>query len=244
MAVPSEYKKGCTDFLGCRIDLRYRPLIPRVETAEWVKAALLEIDKLTYVRRSVNILDMFAGSGCVGVAVLKHVPESTMDFVDISPKCLKQIEINCQLNKIAKERYRLIRADVFGNCLREVGSTPKLAARYGVSPTSRYASFCRAQYDFMLANPPYCQRQNVDHSVLKYEPHQAVLGGGKDGLRVIKKFLREASKYLKPGGVIYLEFDDFQKEALNKLLQRSKFKEWEFRKDQFGSWRCLKLEAR
>ena len=255
MDIPDEYKKGYTEFLGCRVDLRYRPLIPRIETAEWVKVAISKMDNLSRPGQTVRCLDMFAGSGCVGVAVLKHFiqyPNVTVDFVDISPRCLKQIEINCELNRISRERYRLICSNMFGNlcsgaihgslignCLIGLGSDKSL------------------HYNFILANPPYCLKKNVDSVVLTYEPKQAVLGGGKDGLRLIKKFLRDAHKYVRSRpegvpafagmtglkeGVIYMEFDDFQKPLIEKLLQQSSYKKWEFKKDQFGCWRSVSVE--
>lgn len=239
MELSLEYRQGYSDWLGCRIDLRYRPLIPRVETAEWVKVAISEISESS---KAVQVLDMFAGSGCVGIAVLRSLPNVTVDFADISSKCLRQVDTNCQLNGISEDRYRLVESDVFRCRSREVNSTPKFdLAHYGVSSTSRGAVIVGSGYEFILANPPYCLKKNVDESVLEYEPRQAVLGGGKDGLQVIKKFLAQAPNYLKPGGNIFLEFDDFQKPLLESWLKASKYAKWEFKKDQFGRWRWVRI---
>ena len=103
--------------------------------------------------RPLKVLDIFAGSGCIGIAVLKHLPNTTVDFVDSEDNCLEQIKINCEINKIDPKRYRVIKGDVFDG-----GDLGK--------------------YDLILANPPYCVRPNVDISVLTYEPVTAVIGGG------------------------------------------------------------------
>jgi len=224
MDLPLEYQQGYTNFLDCHIDLSKRPLIPRVETEYWVKSFLGLDESSPYENadRPMRVLDIFAGSGCIGIAVLKHLPNTTVDFVDSEDNCVEQIKINCEINKIAKKRYRVIKGDVFegwipGQARDDTG------------------------YDLILANPPYCVEPNVDLSVLTYEPITAVIGGGSDGLDLVKRFLVEASRYLRPNGQIYMEFDDFQKEKIEELLSKLDYKSWEFHKDQFGLWRWLLL---
>jgi len=78
----------------------------------------------------------------------------------------------------------------------------------------------------------------LQKSVLDYEPHLALFGG-KDGLLYIKKFLRDARKFLKEDGRIYLEFDHLQKQKLENLLKELNYKKYKFYKDQFKKWRFL-----
>lgn len=235
---------GWVDFLGCRIDLSKKPLIPRPETEYWVQQVIREIDKRLRKRNFWNrlslplaslgarvhtydsqnlfpssaptkILDIFAGSGCIGVAVLKHIPLAVVDFAEQDEKLLKQIQLNADFNGIDPRKYGIFDSDIFANV--------------------------RDTYDFILANPPYiaeAKKDAVQESVLENDPHQALFGG-KDGLLYITKFLEQAKQHLKPGGVLYMEFDSHQKNKIAALVQKFGYGKSEFHKDQYGNWRYV-----
>ena len=222
--IPDEYRKGFTKFLNCKIDLRNRVFIPRIETEFWVGKVINEIQYASK-KRSLNscvfILDMFAGSGCIGIAILRACPEfcRRVDFVDNDKKAIEQIKINLKLNKIPKERYKIYKSDLF----------EKLKNK---------------KYDIIFANPPYVAKERVKEvqpSVLRYEPKKAILAG-KKGLFYIKKFLKEAKKHLKKDGIIYLEFDPLQKEDIEKISEKEKYKNFQFFKDQFKKYRWVKIK--
>jgi len=219
---PSEYKKGYTKFLNCRIDLSKRVFIPRIETEFWIKKTLKEIIiQTSRIRRSpiscVSVLDIFAGSGCIGIAVLKSIKNSYVDFVDIDEKAIKQIKINLKLNHVPKNRYKIYKSNLFEKI--------------------------KGKYDVIFANPPYVAKERiaeVEPSVLKYEPKRAILAG-KKGLFYIRKFLKEAKKFLKPKSVIYLEFDPQQIGDIKKILEKEGYKNHRFFKDQFNKYRWVKI---
>jgi release factor glutamine methyltransferase len=211
MDLPEDYKKGFKDFLGIKIDLSKRPLIPREETEHWVNVALKEI------KNGARCLDLFAGSGCVGIAVLKNIKDSFCDFGDKEELFLEQIKINLDLNGAGKERYNLIKTDVFSNI--------------------------KNQYDYILANPPYVAEKRADEAgedVKMFEPAIA-LYGGDDGMKYIKIFLNEAINYLKEDGIIYMEFDPEQKEWIEEII-KGKYSSFEFLEDQYNKYRFVKIK--
>jgi len=222
LEIPSDYKRGFTKFLNCKINLSKRVFIPRIETEFWVGKVINEIQYASKKRSldsRVFILDMFAGSGCIGIAILKNIKNSRVDFVDNDKKAIEQIKINLKLNKIPKERYKIYKSDLF----------EKLKNK---------------KYDIIFANPPYVARERVKEvqpSVLRYEPKKAILAG-KKGLFYIKKFLKEAKKHLKKDGIIYLEFDPLQKEDIEKISEKEKYKNFQFFKDQFKKYRWVKIK--
>lgn len=211
MDLPEDYKRGFKDFLGVKIDLSKKPLIPREETEYWVSLAIKEI------KEGSKCLDLFAGSGCIGISILKNVNNSFCDFGEKENIFLEQIKINLDLNNIEGERYNLIETDVFSNI--------------------------KKQYDYILANPPYVAESRIDEvgeDVKMFEPSIA-LYGGSDGMEYIKIFLNEAINYLKDDGVIYLEFDEEQKDWIEEII-KGKYSKFEFLKDQFDKYRFVKIE--
>lgn len=221
-----EYKNGYTNFANCKIDLSMKPMIPRKETEFWVKKAIKKLSRKTGSRFAgkIDVLDIFSGSGCIGIAILRACPEINRGiFAEIDKKFIRQIKINLKLNKINPtcpersrgKRYRVIQSDIFKNI--------------------------KGEFDYIFANPPYIPLKNkhlVQKSVLDFEPHLALFGG-EDGLLYIRKFLKHARKYLKPNGKIYLEFDYLQKRELEKLLKKLNYKNFQFHKDQFKKWRYV-----
>jgi release factor glutamine methyltransferase len=214
---PIQYIRGDVDFLGCKIDLSKRPLIPRQETEFWVGRAIARV--LEDGAEQKRCLDLFSGSGCVAVAVLEKTGVLLCDIADSQDNCLQQVKINCELNGIDSTRYKIIKSDVFSNI--------------------------RGKYDYILANPPYVAKDKINEvgeSVLEFEPHSALFGG-KDGMLVIEKFLEQAKNYLNPDGVIFMEFSPEQKKEIEKILKEQNYKNWKFNKDQFDRWRWVMVQS-
>jgi release factor glutamine methyltransferase len=206
--LPKEYKRGFAKFLGLKIDLSERPLIPRPETAFWTKAAILAMKKEK--KGKLECLDLFAGSGCIGLAVLAKVENVFCDFGDVDPKNIKQIKINIKINGLDEKKSKVIETDVF--------------------------SKIKKKYDYILANPPYIASSRfhlIQPSARSFEPMIA-LDGKEDGMFFINKFLKQAKEFLKPGGKIFMEFDFYQKKELEAALERYGWTDYKIYKDQFG----------
>jgi release factor glutamine methyltransferase len=212
---PVDYVIGFTEFLGCKIDLSKKTLIPRPDTEFWVEKVIEEIKKLE--KKNIKCLDIFSGSGCIGTAILKNTKSLLCDFSDKDKKAIAQIKINCKLNKINPKRYQIIQSDIFNNIS------------------------AKNKYDYIFANPPYVavkRKSKVQKSVLKYEPKVALFSGS-DGLNVIRKFLKLAKEYLNKDGKIFMEFGSEQKKEIEKLIKKYKYSKCKFYRDQYDKWRWV-----
>ena len=69
--------------------------------------------------------------------------------------------------------------------------------------------------DILISNPPYIPREEeMEHSVVDYEPHVALFGG-EDGLKFYRIIFENASKVLKERAMMAFEMGYNQKEALS-----------------------------
>ena len=118
--VPLAYLIGNMPFLGCTIDLEYKPLIPRPETEFWVNDFIKnEIDETPRYK----ILDLFAGSGCIGIGILKNCQNCSVNFGEKNSNFIKQIKKNLKLNKINKKNMKFYKLMFFLIFLKKIKNT-------------------------------------------------------------------------------------------------------------------------
>lgn len=195
---PLAYVIGWTPFLDTKIYLDSHSLIPRPETEHWAKEAIAVIRggatlPLGFATHPPRILDLCAGSGCVGVAVAKAVPTALVDFAEIDEAHLPTITKNITTNNIDPSRTRVIHSNLF-------------------------SALSDTQYDLILSNPPYIDehQHQAEQSVTDHEPYLALFGGHK-GLEVVAKIIAEAPVHLAPGGQLWIEHDPAQSPAIKEL---------------------------
>lgn len=210
---PLAYIIGWVPFLNTKIWLDSKPLIPRPETEYWVEKFIKKLVEVRPRPDGLRVLDLCAGSGCIGVAVLKAIPDAQVDFVEIDESHHATIRKNLEVNGQGSQ----VKGRIFGGNLFE-NITEK--------------------YDVILTNPPYIDpalSYRVQTSVALHEPEQALFGG-PGGMELIERIIAEAPKYLNPGGVLYIEHEPEQTEKI-KLLAPSA----ETFTDQFGVERYSKI---
>ncbi len=204
---PYEYVLGQVDFLGARIDLSFRPMIPRPETAFWVARA---IEELQVYPGPLRIADTFAGAGNVGIAILKHVPQAVVEFFELDPILKSQIELNLKLNNIQPERALVVTAsDVSG---------------------------LTGMYDAIFAVPPYVPYDalpELDPEMINFEPHLAFFAHD-DGHEFYNLLINSAAQFLNADGTLYMEADIDDNEFIRSTVQGSNWKSLDFWPDPYG----------
>lgn len=131
-------------------------------------------------KKVTHVVDVCTGSGCLAILLAKHFPKAAVDAVDLSPDALAVAAINVKAHRLTK-RVTLHRSDVFD-------AVPAV------------------KYDVILSNPPYEPSAHCDAlpAEFKQEPRLA-LDGGRDGLDIIRKLLRQARTRLQPHGIVLIE---------------------------------------
>lgn len=163
-----------------------RVIIPRSYFLEIIPAqleALLPPDRRG--RKVRHVVDVCTGSGCLAILLAHQFPAAQVDACDLSPDALEVAKINVRAHGLER-RVRLFASDVFD----------------AVPPV---------RYDIILSNPPYEPSALVDTQAPEFaaEPRLAH-DGGRDGLVIIRKLLRQARARLQPHGIVVIEVGGLQ----------------------------------
>ena len=180
---PYAYVLGYSDFLGARVDLSHRPMIPRPETEHWVLQAINELR----AHPNPRLIDLFSGSGNIGLGLLKNLPNAQVEFSELDPDLSEQILKSVRLNDFDESRTKIFAGD----------------ALEGMT----------GQYDAIFANPPYIDPEafgELDKDQQEYEPQLAFFGENK-GLYHHQLLIEKAWDLLVSGGAVYMEADEDQR---------------------------------
>ena len=194
---PLQYILGKTEFMGLEFKVDRRVLIPRPETEILVESAGLELKSLGI--KEPRILDLGTGSGCIGIALAKMLPQAQIWASDISIEALALAKSNAFLNNV---KINFCSGDLFG----AFQSRP-------------------LEFDLIVSNPPYvaCGQIASLAKEISFEPVLA-LAAGSAGLDFYQRIIQQALKFLKPGGLLALELGSDQALAVKAMLGQENFK--------------------
>ena len=214
---PIQYILGETEFLGLTFDVDKRVLIPRQETEEVVTQAYLRALQM-FGDHVINVADICCGSGVMGITLAKKLKVRYLFMSDLSEDAIEVAKTNAKKN------------DVIANFF--VGNACDELVKAG------------AKVDLLVANPPYIlNKEEVDESVLKHEPHLALFAD--EELSVYRDIFKALPKIKKDRLLCVFEIGYDLKEKLTKLLEKTvKNATFGFVKDINGKERILILEMR
>ncbi len=155
-----------------------RVIVPRSFIAELLPDGLAPfIPDAEHVR---NALDLCTGSGCLAILLADAFERADIDAVDLSSDALAVAQRNVSDYGLAG-RINLIRSDLFANLVDK-------------------------NYDLIISNPPYVTGIAMDQLPPEYrhEPRLA-LEAGDDGLDAVRVIIKDAPRFLNPGGLLVVE---------------------------------------
>ena len=215
---PVAYLIGEWEFYGLPLDISREVLIPRADTEVLAEQAILAARA---AGEGARVLDLCAGSGCVGLAVAANAPLCRTVLADVSEEALKICRQNIRRNDL-NARVTCVQAD----------------ARQ--APSAKLWDF-----DVIACNPPYIPTGDIDGldvSVRDYEPRLA-LDGGDDGLDFYRDIAEKWRTALRLGGVLLFEVGIGQASDVEQILARCGYEDIETFQDTGGIWRVVKGTA-
>jgi release factor glutamine methyltransferase len=187
---PVQYVLGECYFMDMKLFVDENVLVPRPETEELVDWVIKYCQ--SQGRDAISILDIGTGSGCIALALKKHIPKSKVTAMDISAGALDVarrnakalgLEISFMQNNILNEK--------------EWGDL--------------------SAFDIIVSNPPYItlpEQESILPNVLSYEPHQALFVTDEDPQQFYKAIEAFSRQKLQEGGLVFMELHrDFAKDT-------------------------------
>ena len=218
---PVQYILGETEFYSIPLQVNPSVLIPRPETEELVDRIIKSVDvKSNPNRLPFRILDIGTGSGCIAIALFKHIPGVSVTAADISDAAIQIAEKNAQRNKSS---IQFVKVDILD--------------------TEKAISLFPEKFDLIVSNPPYVkedEKASMSANVLEYEPHSALFVPNDTPLIFYDAIARFAVQRLNPGGMIYFEINPFCDVAIIDLLQKKGFTQSEILCDLSGKNRFIR----
>ena len=187
---PLQYLLGQWEFWGLPVEVGEGVLIPQPDTEILVEQALASVKGIDAPR----ILDLCAGSGCVGIALAHELPNAAVTAVELYDEAFGYLERNIRLNSVG---VTAVKADVLA------------------SPPEQL----QGEWDLIVSNPPYIsldEKEQLSAEVL-FEPEQALFAE-ENGLKFYRAIAEHWLPLLKEGGTLAVEIGYRQAEAVRGIF--------------------------
>ena len=207
---PLQYIMCEWGFYGREFSVGPGVLVPRQDSETVIDVALERLGE----KQEADVLDLCAGTGCLGITVAAERPYTTVTLVEKYPEAATYIYKNIRKNDVPNTR--VIEGDIF-----ECPAADE-------------------KFDIIISNPPYVSASEMEKlpPEVRFEPDTA-LYGGEDGLLFYRAITSGYRASLKSGGFLIFEIGEEQGEAVSEILKANGFKDVGIRKDAAGNDRVV-----
>ncbi len=207
---PTQHLTGHQEFWGLDFEVTPDVLIPRPETEHLIEVALdrLAVREIRAARpprldgHDLSIVDVGTGSGCIAIALAKELPSATIHATDISLPALEVARRNAARLGYS-DNIQFLQSNLLD----------AFTASQPASPSARL-------FDLVISNPPYISLRESDQLAREVRDHEPVsaLYGGEEGYELYRELILQASRLLKPSGLLVLELGYNSLPAVQPLL--------------------------
>jgi release factor glutamine methyltransferase len=187
---------GTREFYGRGFLVDRHALDPRPDTETLIEAALDLVDRRGSRHRSLNLLDLGVGTGCILITLLAELPKARGLGTDLSGAALDLAAANAVRLGVT-DRASFVVADWLD----------------GVD----------GSFDLIVSNPPYIASAEIaglPEEVSGHDPRLA-LDGGPDGLAAYRRIAASARQVLAPNGKILVEIGSSQAEQVAEIFAKA-----------------------
>ncbi|MBA3994565.1 MAG: peptide chain release factor N(5)-glutamine methyltransferase [Cyanobacteria bacterium DS2.3.42] len=192
---PLQYCLGYGWFMGMRIVVHEGVFIPRTDTETLCDLTTKRLLAMG-ISSEIRALEVGVGSGCISVAMLNEIPNLQVIGLDVSQDALDVARLNARTYEVSS-RLTLSKCD--------------------------FREFTLTGFHAIISNPPYIPKATFDTlepEVRDFEPSEALIGWGEDGLDFYRQFAKFAlPKLVPPFGFSAVEVGDGQAEAVVKIMR-------------------------
>ena len=209
---PIQYILGSTLFFGSDFIVNKEVLIPRPETEELISWVLEQLDP----DKSIKILDIGTGSGCIAISLAKQLPRADVHAMDISLGALSIAKKNAEANGVV---IQFIEASILDWESQDLF------------------------FDVIISNPPYVrksEKEMMSPNVLNHEPHLALFVENNNPLLFYKAIVEMSKRNLNSQGLIYFEINEYLAEETKSLFSSTFFEAVQLKRDIFSKYRMLR----
>lgn len=196
--VPLAHLTGRQDFMGHVMLASADALIPRKETEILGNAAVAAIQKID--RSNPLVIDVCTGAGNVALAMAESAPQARVFGADLSADAIELAKRNASFLNREDVEFRC------GDLLEPFRNREILGS-----------------VDVLTCNPPYISSSRVatmPEEISRHEPKLA-FDGGPFGVGLIRRLVKEAPDFLKPGGWLLFEIGLGQGRGMARTLERN-----------------------
>jgi release factor glutamine methyltransferase len=216
---PVQYVLQEAWFMGLRLHVDERVLIPRPETEELVNWVVEDFSASAKDNgeKKLRILDVGTGSGCIAIALSRKITAGEIWGCDINTDTLAVAKQNAATQQAA---VQFIHLDFLESVERK--QIPAM--------------------DLIISNPPYIslrEKEGMATRVTAYEPAQALFVPNEDPLIFYRAIADFGETNLLSSGAVYVEIHEDQAGPVMELFLKRNWKVI-LRKDMFEKDRMIK----
>lgn len=210
---------GRREFYGLDLLLSPGTLEPRPDTEILVDALHAAVADTILRKRTCRILDLGAGTGAIGLALLSVHEQARAVGIDLSEDAVRTARANATRLGL-QSRYSVLAGDWYDGLARTSG---------------------QEMFDIIVSNPPYIRASEIESLAPEVQLNDPVLAldGGDDGLAAYRAIAAGFQPHLAEDGLVGVEIGHDQKEEVTGLFEATGLRCVERRSDLAGHDRVL-----